>query len=714
MKVFARRHLPWVAAILAANVAAATDVTTVTVMTTSGSAQTNVPVTFGHVFKAGDVGANAVLGARAGATVVPLQVDKKTAHADGSVAHAVLTAVLPSLGANGTQALVLSDTGTAPAGGAITASSVLATAFDVTIDLNVGGTVYSASARSLLQAGGTPSQWLSGPLATEFLLSAPLRTSGGTAHPHLQARFYVRAYQGLQSVRVEAVVENDWAYESGPRSYTYDVTVNVAGGGTQYSQSNVTHYRQSRWRRVVWWGTNPQAGVRHDGRYLQSTRAVPSYDPRVSISSAAISGWQSGLGTNPGVMSIGALEPYMPQAAGRFEIAPLPAFQAGYIISQNDTARRVTIGYGEQAGAWPMHYRDRGTDLPISIDSNPNATILGGSGIYGNFPACGGTCTTPLTPEASHHPTLAYLPYLITGDYYLLEETLFWGNWVMFYGDSSRHGGAQGLIVWDQVRGQAWMLRTLAQAAYAAPDNHPMKGYLEQKLQNNITYFRNNWVDSNPLGYITNSGAAAWLGYPQVLATWMDDFLTWTFGHIVGLGYTEAQPVLAWKGKFAVGRLTDPGMCWKLASTYWVNATHAGLGGDSNNGTYITNWTDWRRNVIYDSTDTMRGTNTIIGQEATLFGTTCASSQMNSILGIGSGEMIGWDGAEAYPANIQAAAAVAVEAGVPNAQQAFTVLTSRGAYPLSAYGDAPQWALYPAEPGVAPKIPSSPTALRAD
>ncbi len=676
------RVAAWPGALVALSVALgahAADLTTVTVVSTSGSAQSNVPVSFGQVFKPGDVSASAVIGARIGSTTVPIQVDKKATHGDGTLRHAVLSLVMPSMGANASQVITLTNTGSSPPGGAITAASLLATSFDTTINLDVGGTAYSASARELL--AGSPATWLTGPLATEFLLSGPVRTASGTAHPHLQARFHVRAYQGLQSVRVEAVLENNWAFETGPRNYTYNVTINVAGRGAVYTQNSVNHYRQSRWRRVAWWGTVPSFTVRHDSAYLMATRAVPSYDTRVQVTSGAMNGWVSGLGTNPGVMSIGALEPNMPSPGGRFEIAPLPAFQAGYLLSQDDRARRVTIGYGEQAGAWPMHYRDKATDQAISIDTYPNATILGASGIFGNFPACGGTCSTNgLLPEASHHPTLAYLPYLITGDYYLMEEVVFWGNWVLFYGESGRHGGAQGLLVWDQVRGQAWMLRTLAEAAYATPDAHPLKNYLKQKLQNNITYYRNNWVDSNPLGFVTNTGAAAWLGLDDWIASWMDDFLTWTFGHIVALGFSEAQPVLAWKAKFPVGRLTDPGMCWVLASSYWPYVRGDRYAGGST--AFVTTWTAWRRNVVFGwDDDAMRGTNPLGGREQELFDAQCGSSQMASILGIGQGQMIGWDGADAYPANLQAAAAVAVEAGAANAQQAFNVLTGAVAIP---------------------------------
>jgi len=169
--------------------ASAADVTSVTIVSTNSGSQSNVPVTFGQVFKVGEVPANAVLGFSNG---TPLQVDKKATHADGSLRHAVLTTVLPTLGGSASQVLTITNSGTAPSGGPIALSSLLATAFDATINLSVGGTAYSASARSLLQTG-TPPTWLSGPLATEWLVTAPFKSAAGASLPLLLGRFYVRA-----------------------------------------------------------------------------------------------------------------------------------------------------------------------------------------------------------------------------------------------------------------------------------------------------------------------------------------------------------------------------------------------------------------------------------------------------------------------------------------------------------------------------------------
>jgi hypothetical protein len=688
--------------------AAVTDFTAVSV---TSSAQTDVPVTFGQVFKPGDVPSGTSLIARlpSGAQV-PLQLDRKTAYADGSAKHGVVSVILPSLGGNTSQ-LVNLDLGTATAGTAVSVSDLLATAFDATVALNVDGTSYSASARDFLQ-NQPRTTWLTGPVASEWVVSGPVRTAAGAAHAHLQAQFAIRAYRDLRQVRVSVTVENIFTRVAAPQRFTYDVNVTVQGKGTVLTRSAVPHYNQSRWRRVFWWGPDALADVRHNSAYLAATRAVPTYDSRIQMSGGTLDDLRASFRANSDLMDIGDLNPNMPAGGGRGEIAPVPLFAAAYLITTDLRAKESMIGHGDQAGAWPMHYRDENTGLPVSLDTYPNISILGDSGL----PACGGTCTSPYEPEVAHHPSLAYVPYLVTGDYYLLEELQFWADWVMFYGESSRHGGAQGLIVWDGIRGQAWAMRTIAQAAYATPDSHPLKSYFNAKLQNNINFFNTTWLNSNPLGYITHTGPMEWTGLRQWVATWMDDFLTWSFGHIVALGYDQARPMLEWKAKFPVGRLTDPNMCWILASTYWPTVMdNFYLGGT---GQPVDTWDEWRRIIIWSwNNDAFKPPSiNIAGREQELINASCNSSQMQSILGLSSGYMIGWDGADGYGANMQPAVAVAIEAGVPNAQAAFDRLLNAASFPANGYNSQPQWDIVPATAAAnAPNISfsASPTSVQA-
>src|SRR5687768_12489340 len=57
----------------------------------TGSAQKPGEVTFGHVFRQGDLDAGKHLTAVIGGKQVPVQVDVKATHPDGSVRHALLT-----------------------------------------------------------------------------------------------------------------------------------------------------------------------------------------------------------------------------------------------------------------------------------------------------------------------------------------------------------------------------------------------------------------------------------------------------------------------------------------------------------------------------------------------------------------------------------------------------------------------------------------------
>ena len=65
---------------------------------TSASAQTNVPFTFGQVFKQGDLPAgSAVALIGPGGATLPCQVNVHNSHPDGSVRHASLSVVVPNM-----------------------------------------------------------------------------------------------------------------------------------------------------------------------------------------------------------------------------------------------------------------------------------------------------------------------------------------------------------------------------------------------------------------------------------------------------------------------------------------------------------------------------------------------------------------------------------------------------------------------------------------
>ncbi|MEO8839213.1 MAG: hypothetical protein ABI351_10930, partial [Herbaspirillum sp.] len=125
-------------------------VTRVQVLDIDGHAgsQSQVPVTFGQVFRPGDIPANGgVTLALADGTAIPFQVDVKARHADGSLRHAIFSTVLAQMGAGKPQTILLSRTDSVAAPtAATTPNGLLKAGFTASVNLNLGGTVYSASA----------------------------------------------------------------------------------------------------------------------------------------------------------------------------------------------------------------------------------------------------------------------------------------------------------------------------------------------------------------------------------------------------------------------------------------------------------------------------------------------------------------------------------------------------------------------------------------
>ncbi|MBL8096269.1 MAG: hypothetical protein JNL73_18980 [Anaerolineales bacterium] len=652
----------------------------------SSQTQTAVPITFGQVFAPGAVPAGQSLSALSEGSVLPLQVDAKANHADGSLRHALLTAVVPTLPGNGARALAL--TLSAPSGGApISASALLATSFDSIVTLSIGGTTYRASARELLQADASQ-LWLSGPLVSEWHLVSPVKTAGGQAHPHLTARFAVRAYQGLDRVRVDVTIENNWAFAAAPQAFTYDVAITV-GGAPAYSQNGLRHFSLARWRKVFWWGETPAVEVQPDRGALLLSGALPFYDTTIRIAESDLAAlWSEWSQADTAPMGAGLVEPYMPMTGGRRDIGPLPGWAAQYVLSLDRRAKLVTLGIGDLAGSWPIHYRDQNTDRPVSLADYPYMSLLGNPGDLINpntgqseaFPDCVGDCATPYAPDSAHQPSLAYLPYLLTGDYYYLEELQFWANLNLLESNPYYRGFEQGLLHWGQTRGQAWSLRALAEAAYITPDGHGLKRYFSDRLEFNRVWYATDFLgaNTNALG-INTSGYALAYENGRGVGPWQDDFFTWVVGYVVDLGFSTWEPLLDYKARFPVGRMTAAGTCWVSGAPYYL-LVRAG-----NTAPLYTTFAQ-----AYEATI-----------DPAIRAQPCGSAAMGQAFNppLSAGEMSGYAYSDmGYPSNMQPALAVAVQTGIAGADQAWATFMARAVKPT--YSAAPSFAVVPRSSGI--------------
>ena len=658
--------------------------TKIAIDSTGATEQQRVPVTFGHVFAVGHVGpSQTVTGRLADGTTLPLQVDIKARHADGSVRHAILSAQLPKLAPGQALSIGLAPAAAPPASSNTTPAALLAAGFTSSVSATIAGAAYKASADQLLR-NGTYETWLSGPLVNEWMVSAPLVDAAGQPHPHLTARFAIRAVTGAKQARVDVTVENNWAYEPAPQNFQYDAKV-LVGGTAVYSVPGMTHYHHARWRKVFWWGAEPAVHIKHDTDYLIGTRALPNFDRSVVIPESRLAEMQKNYaGTRILPMSVGAAMQAMGTTGGREDIGLLPGWATIYLLSMDKRAKDVTLGTADLAGSWSSHYRDRNTGRPVSVADFPYMTILGVPGDTYNpvtkkhesFPRCATStgCSTPNQHDTAHQPGFAFLPYLVTGDYYYLEELQFWAMYSAFSSNPGYRQNIKGLVGPDQVRGQAWSMRTLGEAAYITPDADRLKSHLITVVNNNLDYYNatyTNNANANKLGVITN-GYSVVYNNNTGLAPWMDDFFTSAIGHVNDLGFNAAAPLLAWKSKFPIGRMTAPGTCWITGAMYAMTVRDSGTA-----PLYATLAEAWKASSTPE-----------------LAALPCAGTEMAANLKLKVGEMSGYSSyTMGYPSNMQPALAYAADAGGTAGAKAWSVFMNRSVKP--DYGTSPQFAIVP-------------------
>jgi hypothetical protein len=331
-----------------------------------------------------------------------------------------------------------------------------------------------------------------------------------------------------------------------------------------------------------------------------------------------------------------------------------------------------------------MHYRDKRTGLPVSLLDYPYMTVRGSAGDTLNpatgkreaFPDCAGknACATPNKHDTSHQPAFSYLPYLLTGDHYHLEELQFWAMYNVFFTPPGYREGRKGLLAPGQVRGQAWSLRTLGEAAYITPDAHPLKRHFLQILDSNLDWYNATYTHNpraNALGALVNGYALAYED-KRGLAPWQDDFFTSAVGHVAELGFGKARELLRWKANFPVQRMTGEGACWQSGAMYKMMVR------DSASAPFYGSIKQaYRASMPPEVRDLP-----------------CDSPAMAAALEVKPGQMTGYSAsATGFPSNMQPALAYAADALGEPGMKAWRQFMARSVKP--DYGVGPQFAIVP-------------------
>jgi hypothetical protein len=474
--------------------------------------------TFGVALPQGAAKAGLAVGA------LPTQTDVKVRWPDGSIRFAVVTASVPRAGALPIVAGPAASGHTPP------------TNPQVLVTLTIAGRNYTATLPPALT-----DLWLDGPLVTEGrAVVAP------GAHPFLRVIFDVRSYAG-GGQRVDVTVENGLDIAAADQ-IAYDVAITIAGKPV-FQQANVVHKYLSRWRKVFAAGGLEESIVAPNLTAFALAGALPAYLPTVAQPDRALTG--AGVsGSGFGILGFGDLTVPMNAHSGRPELAPYPDWTAQYLVGGRADQRAYVLRHGELAGSWGVHIKEPDGQSFISIDSHPyywldrrwvenRPTFDGPKNLMRGAAEPG---------DVAHQPSLAFVPYLVTGDRFFADEVAYWANFCLigsFASDDNRKG-AQGLLVGNEVRGIGWGLRNLGDAAAYLPDASPMKAYLAAKVWNNLTFldtyaatYQSGPVQTLFPGRRPEDGMAQYQPYAWI-SLWEQSYLAWAVDRVMQHGPATA------------------------------------------------------------------------------------------------------------------------------------------------------------------------------
>jgi len=362
------------------------------------------------------------------------------------------------------------------------------------------------------------------------------------------------------------------------------------------------HYWYSRWR----WQSAPRPIVA-SVEELQAAGLVPCFDPALSqtrpLSSAKVYA----------PMGLAGLTAYMASTGERDEIGLVTEAQAEFL--RGDASADSMLAQAEASGTMPWHYRDEDGCAVFNFIEHPQASMY--------YPANLPACSTPIALDVAHEPDLCFVPFLLTGDPYYLEELQFAATYNVLASNPQSRGS---YCIGFATRAHAWALRTLAHCARVTPDDAPAwvqsRAYWQSWLDGNRDWMMGRYVNPTaapfteapyapPLNYMAdteNSPATSTMPQGTCSQQWMEDYEACVLGHVVAIGYADWMPILEWKLANSIAR-TDGRSGWVRAKPCPYNVALRPNAGAA----YVTDWQEsWELNLtmqpgigIYTDPDTM-------------------------------------------------------------------------------------------------------------
>jgi hypothetical protein len=643
----------------------------------SASGGTALPFTIGQAFRKGDVPS----GSSVLSDVSNFQCVIKNRWPDGSAKFAVLSG-RADLTANSWRTVKLTVGSTPAPGPAITLADLKAAGVSAAIRFDPFGTSTWSGAD-----WDKPFQtWIEGSEMSAWTYRKPIGTDA-----HLVAWLEVRCYRN-GVVEVLPWIENGFVRVASPGARTGTASFTLQGAERfQQPLALLNHQRTvlaSGTTLTHWIGGDPQVTPRHDVAYLMSTRIVPHYRGATQARSSLFDRLPASFtplaqASFPNGMGAGGYHP---------SIGLLPEWDVAYLTTGADArAFRGVVISGYAAGRYGIHFRDETTQRAPRFSAYPNLVLNGSSGVSGtgasslNTETPAATGGSPPTYASTHHPSMGFMAYLLTGWYYFVEQAQFVAATNFLKQPDGIRQTTKGILETttgsNTPRGAAWAIRSLAQAATITPDGDALRDEFVNSLNENIAYYHGRYVTTpnNPLGLVQTYSNYNGESDPLTAAVWMDDFFTAAFGYLKDLQVSGSAvdaklgQFLTWKYRSIVGRLGGSGASeysFRYAAQYTVNyAPKANSNWATGAGPWYASWGEVARSMNLPTTGN-------VGEPLESGYPTEASG---------------------YWGNLMPAIAYAVDHGATGAAEAWNRIVSASNFGVqaAAYDDSPVWGVKP-------------------
>lgn len=370
-------------------------ITSIVLENTGGIAQSNVPQSFGQVFAKGDLPAGSAVELIApNGDRIPCQIDVKTTHSDGSIRHALLSAIFLSLAPSASVTYGIAIATAVPTGSPPApidfpnlSASVSITDYGTDAVRPANGTDYIADLAPLLSAGKYTS-WRSGPICAEWIVRAPLLAAGGVEHPTMHARFHVLVFKGQQRARIHCIVENSYikpkvvpsnstpweSASNGPRIYTYTITI----GGVVAATRALSGYHRARLTGAIDGAYNAQTTrMPNDGRLFTATVKFNGVTKNLSIAGSAMQNYQQMFSAiNAQISGAGTCDSGETSQELRFRAPGTGAASSVEIVDYGTLFPALTgTGLARNTTVYTATVTVGGTAYPISVAGNQAQTF---------------------------------------------------------------------------------------------------------------------------------------------------------------------------------------------------------------------------------------------------------------------------------------------------------------------------------------------------